>query len=96
MAEALSADEILAHRETVAATALQIYGACGPTDAAFVAQRVVAAVDRAGLRGPVDGGPTPAEVQRAHECLHRHGTDVNHDDVYACLFAALCEHGWGE
>jgi hypothetical protein len=85
----------LPYRESVAATTLQIFGLIGPDESRFLAERVVAAIDRAGMRGPTDGGPTGDEIRRCYDALHRRGAEVTHDDVYAGLFAALCEHGLG-
>lgn len=77
-------------RLTAAAVALQLYGGLDPDGSRYLAQRVVAAVDRAGARGHADSGPTQTEVARATSELARQGVTVSPAQMHRALFAALC------
>jgi hypothetical protein len=72
---------------------LQLHGGIDPDTARSLSDRIVFAVDRAGMRGHADAAPTEDEIQRARMALHRHGHDVGFDDVAVALDAAFVR-GW--
>lgn len=75
-------------RHAAASAALQLWGGMDPDGARWLAQTVVRAILRAGLR-PTDGLPTDDEVRRARVALMRRGHDIERDAIYAALFDAL-------
>jgi hypothetical protein len=80
-------------RHIAAATALQLYGGVDPDSSRSLAERVVFAVDRAGVRGHTDTAPTDDEVRRAYNALHRRGHTVPVGDVRDALNEAFV-YGW--
>jgi hypothetical protein len=72
-------------RTVAAAVVLQLYGAIEPDYSRDLADRVVHAVDRAGVRQHASGAATEAEVRRAENALHRLGYAVPREDVERVL-----------
>jgi hypothetical protein len=81
-------------RSVAAAVVLQLHGGIDPDHSRDLADRVVFAVDRAGMRGHTDAAPTADEVTRAYNELHRRGFTPGSEDVHAALVAAFVR-GWG-
>lgn len=77
-------------RHVAAQVALQLYGGVDPDASRYLADHVVFAVDRAAFRGSYTGGPTREEVNRLQSALVRRGIDLERDDAYAALLAAIC------
>lgn len=73
---------------------LQLHGNVDPDTARGLSDRILFAVDRAGMRGHDDAAPTDDEVQRAQTALARRGVAAAHDDVRYALDAAFVR-GWG-
>jgi hypothetical protein len=82
-------------RHIAAATALQLHGGVDPDGSRGLAERVVFAIDRAGVRGHTDAAATDDEVRRAHNSLARHGCPCTSDAVRAALNDAFV-YGWGQ
>jgi hypothetical protein len=80
-------------RSVAAAVVLQLYGGVDPDYSRDLADRIVFAVDRAGMRGHTDAAPTDDEVIRAQNELHRRGFSIDADTVRAVLNAAFVR-GW--
>lgn len=81
-------------RNTAAAVVLQLHGGIDPDRSRTLADRILFAVDRAGMRGHTDAAPTDDEVARAYNELHRRGLTPGSEDVRAALEAAFVR-GWG-
>jgi hypothetical protein len=81
-------------RSVAAAVVLQLRGGIDPDYSRDLADRIVFAVDRAGMRGHTDAAPTEDEVTRAQNELHRRGFTASSEDVRAALEAAFVR-GWG-
>lgn len=82
-------------RSIAAAVVLQIHGGIEPDQSRVLADRIVFAVDRAGMRDHTDAAPTEDEVRRAYNELHRRGFTPGSEDVRAALEAAFVR-GWGQ
>jgi len=74
---------------------LQLHGNHDPDSARALADRIIFAVDRAGMRGHAHPAATSDEVQRGYDAACRRGVPASHDDVRYMLDAALVR-GWGE
>jgi hypothetical protein len=81
-------------RSVAAAVVLQLYAGVDPDHSRDLADRIVSAVDRAGMRDHTDAAPTADEVARACNELHRRGFTPSSEDVRAALEAAFVR-GWG-
>jgi len=81
-------------RTVAAAVVLQLQAAIDPDFSRTLADRIVFAVDRAGMRGHSDAAPTEDEVSRAMTELGRRGYSCERADVRAVLDAAFVR-GWG-
>lgn len=81
-------------RTVAAAVVLQIHGGHCPDQSRDLADRIVFAVDRAGMRGHTDAMPTDDEVARAGNQLTRLGVTLAPDEVRSVLDAAFVR-GWG-
>jgi hypothetical protein len=81
-------------RSVAAAVVLQIHGGVDPDGSRDLADRIVFAIDRAGMRGHTEAAPTAAEVVRAMNELGRRGYSCAREDVHAALDAAFVR-GWG-
>jgi hypothetical protein len=73
---------------------LQLHGNVDPDTARSLPDRILFAVDRAGMRGHADAAPTDDEVTRAQTALARRGVSATHDDVRFALDASFVR-GWG-
>jgi|KBSMisStandDraft_5_1062788.scaffolds.fasta_scaffold360075_2 hypothetical protein len=73
---------------------LQLHGGIDPDTARSLSDRILFAVDRAGMRGHADAAPTDDEVRRGQIALARRGVAASHDDVRYALDAAFVR-GWG-
>jgi hypothetical protein len=73
---------------------LQLHGHVDPDTARSLSDRILFAVDRAGMRGHADAAPTDDEVSRAQTALARRGVAASHDDVRHALDCCFVR-GWG-
>jgi hypothetical protein len=80
-------------RTVAAAVVLQLHGGVDPEMSRTLADLIVFAVDRVGMRGHGDAAPTADEVRRAQNELNRRGHAVSSEDAYAALDAAFVR-GW--
>jgi hypothetical protein len=76
-------------RSVAAAVVLQLYGGVDPDYSRDLADRIVFAIDRAGMRGHTNAAPTEDEIARATNELHRRGFTPTSEDVRAVLEAAF-------
>lgn len=81
-------------RTIAAAVVLQLHGGHDPDGSRDLADRIVFAVDRAGMRGHTDAAPTEDEVTRAQNALARLGHSLSSEEVRSVLDASFVR-GWG-
>lgn len=82
------------NRTIAAAVILQLHGHIDPDYSRTLAEKIVFAIDRAGMRGHTDAAPTEDEIRRAQNALARRGVAASSEDVAYALDAAFVR-GWG-
>lgn len=80
-------------RTIAAAVVLQLHAGIDPDYSRSLAERIVFAIDRAGMRGHTDAAPTADEIARAQNALARRGIAASAEDVAYALDAAFVR-GW--